>query len=121
MVLIDPTHPLTWGIIAFLGSGAIAVFLGSWKVFNVRKEDHEVIAKALTDVAEKLDTKIEEKHTTQQNAIDRVEASIKEDLSVLHGRVNRVTEDIGTVSAKVEYQRGVTDTMKEFILSGKLK
>ena len=80
-----------------------------------------MIADAIKDVAEKLDTKIEEKHTTQQNAIDRVEATIKDDLSVLHGRVNRTSEEIGTVSAKVEYQRGVTDTMKDFILSGKIK
>lgn len=113
---MDPNTPLTWAIIAFLGTGALGVFVGSWKVFNIRKDDHEIIAKAISDLGEKLDAKIDDRYQSAIRAVDRLETATKEDYAVLHGRINKAAEDIGKVTSMVEYQRGVTDTMKDFIL-----
>jgi len=132
---------LSWPVIIFLGSMCVGVFLVAWKVFSMRNADHvkiaddlskakkSVVDQAASDKAEILqkidDTKkaLEEKSDTKfesmVNAIGRVEKNAKEDSSVLHGRVNKNAEEIGEVEAKVEYQRGVTDTMKDFMLKDK--
>jgi len=121
---------LSWPTITFLGGLVVAAFLGAWKLFNIRNNDHVKIDNNLTKAVKglkdelikeikTLDSKIDGKFDATVNAIGRVETNAKEDYSVLHGRVNRSVEELGDVESKVEYQRGVTDTMKDFMLKGK--
>lgn len=119
---------LTWPVLIFLITIVCSAAVGSWKIFNVRKADHEKITADIKAVEDSLEDKIEQtrKHLEEKsdskfdsmvNAIGRVEKNAKDNYDVLHGRVNKNVEEIGSVTSKVEYQRGVTDTMKEFMLN----
>jgi len=118
---MNPNDVLTWGIVAFLGTGATAVFLGSWKMFNVRKDDHDKIAKNLEEVKQEILDKLASEIKSVKSAVDRVETISDEKYSILHGRSNKSLEDLGKVSDEVNYQRGVIDFMKDLILKGKVK
>ena len=128
--MLSPEDTLTWGILVFLGTGACSVFYGSWKLFNIRKDDHDKIAKDIAKVKsdltevivkdrEALTERLDSKFESTVSAIGRVESNSKEDYAILHGRVNKNVDELGEVEGKVEYQRGVTDTMKDFILNNK--
>lgn len=107
---MNPQEPLTWALFAFLGTGALFVFGGSWKLFNILK-----------DIQDNINNDREQDKKEIYNALTRIESTTKETTDVLHSRQNKATEEIGEVEAKVEYQRGVTDTMKDFMLTGKIK
>ena len=86
---MDPNSALTWGLLAFLGTGAFLVFVGAWKLFNVLNDiQKSIAAKQAHDKAD-LEHDIRKGDESTLNAVSRLEKKHDESHNVLHGRSNK--------------------------------
>ena len=129
---------LSWAVLVFLGSGAVGVFLLSWKLFNVRNADHGKIAQDLAVVKaelekligknhqsheerisrnrEDLTAKIEGKCEAIKSDIDRNERSSNEQYKELHGRMNKGTDELSEVHGQLRETRGELKIITQLVM-----
>jgi len=93
---------LSWAVLIFLGSGAVGVFLLSWRLFSMRNADHAQIAKNLADVKAELEKLINKNHQTHTDAIEGK-------YTILDDRITRNRDDM---TDKIE---GKCDAIKKEI------
>jgi len=78
---------LSWAVLILLGSGAVGVFLLSWRLFNLRNADHVATAANLAKVKFDLEKLISENHSDHG-------ALIENKYSILDERITRNREDL---------------------------
>ena len=129
---------LSWAVLVFLGTGACAVFLLSWKLFNVRNADHTKIAEDLAAVKSELEkaisknfslhddrisrnredmtSKIEGKCESIKKEIDRNEKDTTEQYKELHGRMNKGTDELSEVYGELREVRGELKIITQLVM-----
>ena len=114
--MMDPNSALTWGLLAFLGTGAFLVFGGAWKLFNVLNDIQQgIAAKQDLDKAD-LEHDIKSGDTTTLNAVNRLEKKHDESHNVLHGRSNKQMEEDKVITGELNYIKGAQDLQEKLLL-----
>jgi len=113
---MDPNEVLTWGLLAFIGAGALLVFTGAWKLFNILN----AIQKGIADkqAADKADLQHDMKSgdDASLSAVNRLEKKHDESHNVLHGRNNKQMEEDKTIVGEINFIRGAQSVHEKIIL-----
>jgi len=108
--------PLTIGLAIGLGFLVVGIVSTVWGIATIRSNDKKEMRGEWQQALKDLGSSISKEISAVLKEVVRLENKTDENNDQQHSRQSRTIERLDEVNAKVEYQRGVTDTMLKFML-----
>lgn len=114
---IPVTLPLLISIVIIMA----AVISTAWGIAAIRSSDKKEMRGEWQEALKEMGASIGKEISAVLKEVVRLENKTDENNDQQHSRQSRTIERLDEVNAKVEYQRGVTDTMLKFMLKKEKK